>query len=114
MKLLFDLNISFRIIPKLVDIFPLAQQVRFLDLENESDATIWNYAKNNAYTIVTFDADFYDMLLVKGTPPKIIWLKFGNASTDYIVQRFRKQENEFKLFLNDLNYEESSCLELND
>ena len=34
MKLLFDQNISFRIIPKLKDVFPEAKQVRELALEN--------------------------------------------------------------------------------
>lgn len=61
MKLLFDQNISFRIVSKLKDTFPEAQQVRELGLENSTDREIWEYAKRNDYTVVTFDADFYDM-----------------------------------------------------
>jgi predicted nuclease of predicted toxin-antitoxin system len=58
MKLLFDQNISFRIVSKLKDTFSEAQQVRELGLENSTDREIWEYAKRNDYTVVTFDADF--------------------------------------------------------
>ena len=40
MKLLFDQNISFRIISKLQDVFPEAKQVRELGLENSTDREI--------------------------------------------------------------------------
>jgi len=58
MKLLFDQNISFRIVKLLIDILPLSSQVRLLGLENAKDLEIWEYAKFNGYTIVTFDTDF--------------------------------------------------------
>ena len=66
MNILFDQNISFRIIPLIQDIFPKAKQVRQLDLENESDKQIWEYAKQHDFIIVTFDSDFYDFSLVWG------------------------------------------------
>lgn len=37
MKLLFDQNISFRLIRKIADVFPEAKQVRELGLENFTD-----------------------------------------------------------------------------
>ena len=61
MNLLFDQNISFRIISKLEDIFPNAKQVKDVGLADRSDLEIWNFAKNNNYCIVTFDSDFYDL-----------------------------------------------------
>jgi predicted nuclease of predicted toxin-antitoxin system len=64
MNILFDQNISFRIIPLIQDIFPKAKQVRQLDLENKSDKQIWEYAKQHDFIIVTFDSDFYDFSLV--------------------------------------------------
>ena len=60
MKLLFDQNISFRILKRVIDFIPSANQVRTLGLENAKDIEIWNYARENGYTIVTFDTDFYD------------------------------------------------------
>lgn len=62
MKLLFDQNISFRIVKLIQDKFPDTVQVRELRLEGKSDFEIWNYAKVNDFTIVTFDADFYDLV----------------------------------------------------
>jgi predicted nuclease of predicted toxin-antitoxin system len=56
-KLLFDQNISFRIISKVETNFPEAKQVRQLEIENYSELEIWKFAKDNGFTIVTFDAD---------------------------------------------------------
>lgn len=72
MKLLFDQNISFKIISKLQNTFPKARQVRELGLENATDYEIWFFAKQNNYAVVTFDADFYDMSNLYGHPPRII------------------------------------------
>jgi len=80
-KLLFDQNISFRILTKIEDIYPEDQQVRELELEDSTDKQIWQYANQNNYTIVTFDADFFDMSNLYGHPPKIIWLRTGNRKT---------------------------------
>jgi predicted nuclease of predicted toxin-antitoxin system len=75
MKLLFDQNISFRIISKLNDVFPDAKQVRELGLENSTDSEIWEYAKSKDYSIVTFDADFYDMSNLYGHPQELSGLE---------------------------------------
>lgn len=61
MKLLFDQNISFRLIRKITDLFPDSKQVRELSLENSTDIEIFNYAKKFGFTIVTFDSDFFDL-----------------------------------------------------
>lgn len=46
MKLLFDQNISFRIITSIKDSFPNSSQVRIENIENFSDTEIWKYAKS--------------------------------------------------------------------
>ena len=58
MKLLFDQNISFRIIERITEIFPDAIHVHKAGLHNKKDSDIWNFAKKNNYAIVTFDSDF--------------------------------------------------------
>ena len=58
MKLLLDQNISFRVVKDIQLNFPNSEQVRRLGLESTSDIKIWEYAKSNSYTIVSFDADF--------------------------------------------------------
>lgn len=86
MKLLLDENISRRIVPLLVSDYPGTSQVALLGLESASDIEIWEYAKKNEFFIVTKDADFYDMSLVHGSPPKVLWLKSGNVSKAQIAQ----------------------------
>ena len=85
MRLLLDQNISFRVAKIIADRFPIVKQVRELGLENSTDIEIWEYAKSNSFTIVTFDSDFYDLSVVRGCPPKIIWLRIGNSSTENIA-----------------------------
>ena len=113
MKLLLDQNISFRIINKIHDIFPDSKQVRELGLENSKDSAIWTFAKENGYCIVTFDGDFYDLGLIKGSSPKVIWLRLGNTSTQNIEKVLRKNFELIKTFLTDPNYKEIGCLEIN-
>ncbi len=72
MKLLFDQNISFRIINKISKTFPKAKQIKELGLENNTDMQIWTFAKEHNYAIVTFDSDFFDLSNLFGIPPKII------------------------------------------
>ena len=58
MKLLFDQNISFRILKKLSDFFADSSHVKTEGLINASDLEIWEYAKHNDFTIVSQDSDF--------------------------------------------------------
>lgn len=109
MKLLFDQNISFRILKILNNHFPDSAQVRELKLEGSTDQEIWKFAKVNNYVIVSFDADFYDFSNLYGHPPKIIWLRTGNTKTLYIANLLIQKEDLIKSFLED---EEISCLEI--
>jgi predicted nuclease of predicted toxin-antitoxin system len=68
-----------------------AHQVRELGLKNASDTAIFDFAKTNGYTIVTFDADFVDLSLVRGVPPKINWLCTRNLTTKSIAELLRKK-----------------------
>ena len=101
MNLLFDQNISFRIIKRIEDIFPEALSVRELGLSNPHDFDIWKFAQSNNYSIVTFDSDFIDLSNLKGFPPKIIWLRLGNTSTKNIAERIRIEKDKILEFLND-------------
>lgn len=89
MKLLFDQNLSFRLGQRLQDIFPGSNQVRVLGMDQTDDRQVWTCAKANNFTIVTQDADFADLSLLLGPPPKVIWLRCGNQPTDAIEKRLR-------------------------
>lgn len=81
MKLLFDENISYRIVKILEDLFPECSHVKHHDLLQKDDFLVRDFAKQNEFIIVTNDSDFNDLFLLLGFPPKIIWLKTGNTST---------------------------------
>jgi predicted nuclease of predicted toxin-antitoxin system len=110
MKLLFDQNISFRVVTRIEDLYPGSKQLQEVGLHGCKDIEIWDFAKSNAYTIVTFDSDFYDFSLVKGIPPKIIWLRLGNSSTRNIADILRKKFIIIKRFIHDDNVR--GCLEI--
>jgi predicted nuclease of predicted toxin-antitoxin system len=112
MRLLFDQNISFRIVRKLRDIYPESRQIRELGLENFTDIKIWNYAKTHNFTIVTFDTDFYDISLLRGIPPKIIWLRIGNTKTENLIKVLRENSDLINEFVNNPSYKDIDCLEI--
>lgn len=109
MKLLFDQNISFRILKKISDSFSDSSHVKTEGLINASDLEIWEYAKLNKFTIVSQDSDFNDINLIKGFPPKIIWIKTGNLNTDEIEQLLEKHRVDIEEFFVDVNL---GCLEM--
>lgn len=100
MRLLFDQNISHKIIKLLERDFPNSRQVRHVDLENASDSVIFDFARNQGFTIVTFDSDFVDLNVVKGIPPKIIWLKTGKLTTKNISNLISSQIANIQKFIN--------------
>jgi len=109
MKLLFDQNISFRIIRLLPDSFADCRHVRSVGLNNCTDNEIWQFAKQNGFTVVTFDADFFDISVLRNFPPKIILLRTGNLTTYEIAERILINSSDITSFINN---PDQSCLEI--
>lgn len=101
MKLLFDQNISPKLLKILPENFDTSTQVRLESLENASDLEIFKFALKNNYSIVTFDSDFYDLSVFKGCPPKIIWLRTGNMTTKSISDILTLNFDNIILFLSE-------------
>ena len=89
MKLLFDENLSPRLVAGLSDIFPDSVHVRDVGLARVNDVAIWDYARDHDLTIVSKDADFHHLSFVHGPPPKVIWIRRGNCSTTDIAALLR-------------------------
>jgi len=109
LKLLLDQNLSFRLLEKLEDAYPDSTQVKLVDLDRSDDFTIWNYAKNHDFVIVTKDSDFHEFSLMYSSPPKIIWLKCGNKPKWYVLGLLLNNQDKINAFFED---EDSSCLEI--
>lgn len=82
--LLFDQHISPCLVNSLIDIYPNSVHVSTIGMGSALDIEIWQYARDNDYMIVTKDADFSEFGVMKGFPPKIIWIRRGNCSTQEI------------------------------
>ncbi len=51
MKLLLDQNLSFRLLEKLEPVYPGSTQVKFVELDQADDLTVWQFVKDNGFTI---------------------------------------------------------------
>jgi len=98
MKLLLDQNLSRRIPSVIGDLFPESDHVARHGLDRVSDEEVWSFAAKEGFVIVSKDSDFHQMSLVRGFPPKVVFLKVGNCPTDLIVSVIRKHERNFKEF----------------
>jgi predicted nuclease of predicted toxin-antitoxin system len=98
MKLLFDHNLSPRLVTRLADIFPGSLHVFPLNMGEAADQQIWEYAKQNSCVIVTRDSDYNDLSLIRGVPPKVIWIRRGNCSTQEIEQLLRVASSDIQAF----------------
>ena len=85
-RFLLDENLSPRLAAALSELFPGSVHVRDVQLKGQSDERIWAFAAEGDYTIVTKDDDFRGMSLLRGAPPKVIWLVVGNTSTEEILR----------------------------
>jgi predicted nuclease of predicted toxin-antitoxin system len=80
-RLLFDHNLSPRLVTVLADIFPESDHVFRLGLDQAQDRSVWEFAVLEGFMIVTKDADFSDLSMMLGFPPKVIWIRRGNCRT---------------------------------
>jgi len=111
-NLLFDQNISHRVVLALKAHIPTARYVRDFDLQFATDREIWRFAKDNGYAIVTFDSDFNDLATLYGHPPKIIWLRFGNTLTQHLASKIVERADLIRAFISDPSFAEIGCLEI--
>src|SRR5690606_36001630 len=99
MKLLFDQNISHRILSLLPENYAESTSVKKEGLINVNDKKIWEFAKKQNFTIVTQDSDFNDLNALFGFPPKIIWIRTGNLSTKSLSDLLINYEAEIRDFI---------------
>lgn len=89
MKLLFDENLSPRLVAELSAEFPGSVHVHDVGFGAAPDSAVWEYARDNGFVIVSKDSDFADLSVLYGAPPKIIWIRRGNCSTAAISALLR-------------------------
>lgn len=101
MKLLLDENISYRVLKIIEAHFPGSIHITSLKTSKPTDIEIFLYPRSHDFTIVTFDEDFSDLLMLKGAPPKVIWLRCGNSSNLKIANKLLEARDNIHGFLLD-------------
>jgi predicted nuclease of predicted toxin-antitoxin system len=100
-RLLFDYNLSYRLVAALADLYPDSSHVRALGLESADDAVIWTYARQHSLAIVSKDSDFFHLSVLFGHPPKVIWIRLGNCTTDTVEALLRTRHPDVLAFEQD-------------
>ena len=97
MKLLFDHHLSHKLVKRLADVFPDSTQTRLLGMSTADDVALW------------IDSDFYDLSVLHGHPPKLIWLRCGNSTVERIERLLRTNAKRIEAFAADAT---AGCLEI--
>ena len=98
MRLLFDENLSDRLVGLLAAEFPGSQHVRDAGLAAAPDPEIWSYAVAQGLVIVSKDSDFQQRALLLGHPPKVVWVRLGNCSTAAVAALLPTRQAELLAF----------------
>ena len=72
MRLLLDENISWRLAAYLRPHCAVVLHVRDIQLDNSPDTSIWRYARQHGYDVITKDEDFLRLVLADGFPPRVV------------------------------------------
>jgi predicted nuclease of predicted toxin-antitoxin system len=90
-KLLFDHHLSPSLVDRLADLFPGSEHVWNVQLHSVPDETVWLYAREHGFTVVSKDADFSEISMALGYPPKLVWLQIENWATDRVEELIRSR-----------------------
>jgi predicted nuclease of predicted toxin-antitoxin system len=101
MKLLFDNNLSPKLVGRLASLYPDSSHVAAIGLDKALDVAVWNHAQEHDYCLVTKDSDFNELLVTKGFPPKVIWIRLGNCTTAEIAELLQKHHETIAEFAQD-------------
>ena len=75
-RYLIDANLPYRL-----SLWHGEDYVHVFDLSDRwTDDKIWNYARDEGFTIVSKDADFSDRIVLASPPPRVIHLRIGNLT----------------------------------
>ena len=107
MKLLFDENLSPRLVVLLADVYRDSVHVHQCGLGGADDSAIWEYAKIHGFSIVSKDSDFQERTILIGSPPKVVWLRTNNCASEDVASVLRAAAPDVRRFIEN-DYE--TCL----
>ena len=98
MKLLLDQNLSRKLVPQLQTQYPGSSQVFLLGLHTWADSDLWYYARQHGFTLVTKNTDMVDLCVLRGAPPKVLWIRTGNCSTAVVRELLARNADRILQF----------------
>ena len=98
MKLLFDQNLSPSLVKRLADLFPESSHTELAGLARNDDRSIWQYCLQAGFVVVSKDNDFGFLATERGAPPKAIWIRLGNCTTDEVETAIRRDIDVISAF----------------
>ncbi len=101
MRLLFDANLSFKLVERLADLYPGSAHVSSLQMERSGDLAVFEYAGANGLLIASKDEDFHQLAFLYGPPPKVVWIRLGNCTTEDVERQLRANTDRLAAFETD-------------
>lgn len=108
-RLLFDEQLSESLCGQLSDVFPEALHIRTMGHPRASDELVWALAIRHGCLVVSKDEDFHRLAMLRGAPPKFVWIRLGNCTTAQIAALLRRRRDDIARFD---EQDETSVLEL--
>jgi len=99
LKLLFDENLSPLLAQRLAGLYPESSHVELCGLLSAEDSDVWDFAREQGFVIVTKDSDFSELSILRGSPPKVIWLRIGNCTTSRAEAELHRAFAEVNAFV---------------
>ncbi len=98
MRLLFDEQLPEALVVALSDVFPHSLHIRLLGKGGTSDSGVWELAREYGCLLVTKDEDFHRLSVLRGAPPKVVWLRVGNCATRDLAALLRQHAPDLAAF----------------
>jgi len=89
MKLLFDENLSPRLVKLLLDVYPGSASVLNLLPGGAEDLEVCDLDQRDGFVIVTKDSDFVDLSVSALNSLPVIWVRLGNCTTAELATLLR-------------------------
>ena len=100
-RFLLDENLSEQLVRALAPRFAESLHVRLLGLGGAADLQLWNLAVAEGCVFVTKDEDFVKLSVLRGPPPKVIWLNTGNVANSVVSSLMLQNADAIEAFVAD-------------
>lgn len=72
-----------------------------MGLSRADDGHVWQAAMDGGWVLVSRDADFHQRSFLSGPPPKVVWIRLGNCTTEDVADLLRDRSVEVGRFVED-------------